>query len=482
MTGTPSVEIRIESHGEPWAHVRVQKLSGREIIGQLFTFDVDVVCDRDHELPEGVAAGEEISIVISLGGDDVRQVHGILESVRSRVSADDDGHASHALRVVPRAARLALVETQEIYLDRSIPDILKSKLERHGLGSDVEMRLRGTYPAREIVVQYRESDLAFVSRLAEHAGISFFFEHEDGRDRIVFTDHAEGFSLAQEIPFRGRGEKRGVFAIERVSALVPTAYIVQDYNYRQPDLDLSAAFDLASGNGGGVVEHGPHVKSPEEAEALARVRAEERRAQQLVLEGRSGALALTAGHRTTLVDAPRVLASKEELLLVEITHEATIAVFGAERADAPNMYANTFRAVPTDFTYRPPRRTPRPSLPSVVTGVIQPGPDGETGGVARIDSDGRYTVQLHFDTALPGEQKASHPMRMAQPFAGPSYGMHFPLRRGTEVLVAFVNGDPDRPVIIGGLYNATSPNPVVSANANKHQIKAPSGAHFEFGT
>src|SRR4029079_2871901 len=98
-------------------------------------------------------------------------------------------------------------------------------------------------------------------------------------------------------------------------------------------------------------------------------------------------------------------------------------------------YQNTFRSVPQGFTYRPPRLTPRPVIAGMLTGVIQPGPDGETGGRAQIDSDGRYLVQFHFDTAQPGEQKASHRVRMAQPFAGPSYGMNMPLRRGTEVLL-----------------------------------------------
>lgn len=118
----------------------------------------------------------------------------------------------------------------------------------------------------------------------------------------------------------------------------------------------------------------------------------------------------------------------------------------------------------------------------MVTGIVQPGSDGETGGIAQLDAEGRYLVQFHFDTTQPGEERASHRVRMAQPFAGPSYGMHFPLRRGTEVLVAFTNGDPDRPVIVGALYNTASPSPVVASNATKHQIKAASGALFEFGS
>jgi type VI secretion system secreted protein VgrG len=485
MTYESFVSIRIESGGAPWGHARVRRLSGREAIGQLFSFDVDVVCDPDHDLPEGVVPGEDVTLVFELAGNEVRRVHGMLGPVRAHVGAAET--AAYRLRVVPRALRLSLVETQEIFLDQTVPEMIKSKLERHGFAAaDFELRLMGSYAAREIVVQYQESDLAFVSRLAEHAGIGFYFEHEDGRDRMVFTDHEGGYRPlagaggAAEVAFSGRGEKAGVFALDRVSDLAPTSYIVQDYNYRTPQVDLSACADLESGNGGGVVEYGGHVKTPAEAERLARVRAEERRARQLVYEGKSGVMALSAGRPAKILEVPRTHAPLP-LLVVEVTHDATIPVFSEHETEKAD-YSNDFRAVPRGFVYRPARATPRPRIAGVITGVIQPGPEGETGGVARIDADGRYTVELHLDTAKPGARKSSHPMRMAQPFAGPGYGMHLPLRRGTEVLVAFANGDPDRPVILGAVYNAASPSPVVASSATKHRIQTSAGVLFELGS
>jgi type VI secretion system secreted protein VgrG len=257
---------------------------------------------------------------------------------------------------------------------------------------------------------------------------------------------------------------------------------VQDYNYRTPRVDLSACADLASGNGGGVVEFGCHVKTPAEAEQIARVRSEERRARRSFDEGKSGAMQLSAGRRASILDVPHAH-GPEARLIVEVTHDAFIPVFAEDDAGAAR-YDNAFRAVADEpgFTYRPPRVTPRPRIGGVVTGVIQPGPEGETGGVAKIDAEGRYTVELHLDTAQHGAQKASHPMRMMQPFAGPDYGMHMPLRRGTEVLVAFANGDPDRPVILGAVYNATSPSPVVASNATKHRIRTAGGVLFELGS
>jgi type VI secretion system secreted protein VgrG len=121
-------------------------------------------------------------------------------------------------------------------------------------------------------------------------------------------------------------------------------------------------------------------------------------------------------------------------------------------------------------------------MPSVVTGVVQPGPNGEVGGVPEIDSEGRYRVQMHFDGGAALRPASSHPMRMAQAFAGNGHGQHFPLSPGTEVLVAFANGDPDRPVILGALPNPTSRSPVVDTNPHFHRTVSPGGLTVEFGT
>ncbi|WP_437537797.1 type VI secretion system tip protein TssI/VgrG [Sorangium sp. So ce726] len=468
----------LESEGQTWDHVRIHRLSGREAISELFSFHLDVVCDPGQDLPAEAVPGADITLIIEVGGVEIRRIHGVLGPLQDHLDVLDEV-ASYGLRIVPHASQMTLVETQEIYLDKSIPDIIRAKLGRYE-PLPFEFRLMGTYPAREFVAQYQETDLAFVSRLAEHVGISFFFEHGDGHDKIVFTDHLPGFPLADELPFRPKGGKRDLFALERTTGVAPSNYIVQDYNYRMPLVELSACVAIEDGNGGGVVEYGNHVKTPEEAELIARVRSEERACRLKVYEGKSGVPTLCAGTKPTVVDHPK-LPEPLTLLLVEVEHEATLPHFSGDEPAGGASYLNTLRAVPVSVPFRPARRTPRPRIAGVMTGLIQPGPQGETGGIAHIDSDGRYLVQLHFDTAPPGEQRASHRMRMAQPFAGPNYGIHMPLRRGTEVLIAFTNGDPDRPVIVGALYNAISPNPVVTANATHHQIKSSSGVLFQIG-
>ncbi len=476
---TDRVDITLASKGSSWDHVSVRALSGREAISQLFRFELEVVCDAGTSLPEEARPGGPITLLITGDHGETRAIHGILGPVRDNLDVEVE-RASYHLTVLPRAARLSLVETQEVHLNHNVPTIIQQKLARHGLGArDVELRLLDVYPQREIVVQYRESDVAFVSRLAEHAGVSFFFEHGEDHDVMVFTDHQAGFRPIEPSPaltFRPRGEARDLFALRVTHDWAPSTYVVHDYNYRKPLLDLSGFHTLASGAGGGVVDYGGHVKTGEEATALAKVRAEERAAKQCRYEGTSDVVAVEAGRRVVVTGHPK-LERDEELLVTAVTHEAKLPLFGEEDGEA--RYRNTFDAVPAQGRYRPPRVTPKPRIHGVVTGTIQPGPDGVTGGYAKLDPEGRYTVEIHFDTAIPGEKKASHPIRMAQPFAGPNHNMHFPLRPGAEVLLAFADGDPDRPVIVGAVPSPAAPSSINAATVDRHRITTASGALIE---
>jgi type VI secretion system secreted protein VgrG len=189
-------------------------------------------------------------------------------------------------------------------------------------------------------------------------------------------------------------------------------------------------------------------------------------------------LDLTAGAVRKLSGHP--LLGDLELLIVEVEHEADFGDADATPSGARG-YTNRFRAVSAAVPYRPARVTPRPRIHGLVTGMIALGAHGAVGGRAQLDDDGRYVVQLHFDTVVhEGEEKASHPIRMAQPFAGPNHGMHFPLRPGAEVVIAFLDGDPDRPIIVGSVPNAMAPSATTSANSHQNRIQSATGIVFQF--
>lgn len=481
MKMTRPLELFIESGGTRWDDVMVLRIAGREAVSQPFSYEIDVVMqDAAADLEGRAAPGLDVTIVFELDGVETRRVHGALGRVTDHLDVNDE-HRTYRLTVHPRVHRMNLIETQEILLDLTIPAIIQRKLDMHGFQpEDYELRLLGTYDVREIVTQFGETDLAFITRLTEHVGISFYFEHESGVDKIVFTDHPGGFSSVpehEEAAFHGRGETMGVYGLSIVHEAIPARYFVQDYNYRTPLLDPTGSFEIDANGDGGVVEYGSHVKSPDEAARLAQVRAEERLCRRDVYHAKSTHQPASAGRRLAIVDHPR-LRQKEELLIVEIEIEGN---FPVELERGKPVFVNRFQAIPAGVVFRPLRRTPKPRMHGFVTGVVQPGPEGEIGGVARLTDDGRYTVQIHFDTAVRGQQKASHPVRMAQPFAGHGNSMHFPLLPGTEVIIGFANGDPDRPLIVGALPNPVSPTTIVAKEAHTHRIKSSQGVVIEFG-
>jgi len=182
----------------------------------------------------------------------------------------------------------------------------------------------------------------------------------------------------------------------------------------------------------------------------------------------------TAGAQVTLEGHPRF--PEKRLLITEVEHAHAQATMTHGGVGADHGYRNTFRAVDGGKPYRPPRLTPKPRIHGVLTGVVEAKAGGDIGAYADIDEDGNYTVRFHFDASPPHDRpRASHPIRMSQALAGPGYGVHFPLRTGVEVLVTFVDGDPDRPIIQGAMPHPVSPSPVTRANSLQSRIQTQSG-------
>jgi type VI secretion system secreted protein VgrG len=473
---TPHAAARLESNDFDTSALQVHRVLGREAISQLYRFEIDFVALERAPLALRDLAGAEASLVFEVEGEEVRTVRGMIAEATDMLTSEP-GYRAYRVVLVPRVHRLALVELQDVFLRTSVPAVLAQKLALVGLGGqDVETRLTGAYPEREIVVEYQETDLAFVSRLAEHLGISFFFRDHDGRDQIVFTDHDAGFGTVREegkVPFRARGDHSSVYALEETARVMPKNFAVTDYNYATPLLDVSGNHTSPLGFAGGVVEYGPNAPTPGECGKLAEIRAQERAALHNFFRGESTLLAFHAGLRVKLEGHPGLDGDKE-LLLVEVTHHFSqpVALHGAS---AEPGYHNTFRAVAGGSSYRPPRVTPKPRISGVLTAVVEPR-DGGVGKHADVDEHGRYTVRFHFDSMPLGErQRSSLPVRMIQPHAGTGYGMHFPLHPGVEVAIAFEDGDPDRPLIVGAVPNAVTASPVTSANSGMSRIQTATG-------
>lgn len=467
-----SSHVRIESPAFPADSVQVVTLEGREQLSQLFELHVRVVSSAPNGLDVDAVIGAPATLILERGGVETRRLGGLVAGIRDSLH-EETGRMVYDLWFAPRAFRLGLVETYEIFMDVSVPDILRKKLTRAGLqeDQDYELRLTASYPPREFVVQYKETDLAFVSRLAEHLGICFFFEHKQGKDVLVFSDHNSGFAPlvdGREVRFHKRGERRGVFALESHTRMTPAEYVLKDYNYRTPQVALRASSPTERGDGGHVLEYGAHFKSADEGAQLARIRAEEISAGRTIFEGNTDRHGFSAGATLLLEEHPR---GDLELLVTEVVHRAATTTLGVGREDQRDYEAH-FKAIPYKTPYRPQRLTPKPRIHGVITGVIDAAAKGP---YAELDPDGRYRVRFLFDPGEAGEGQASRLVRMAQPHGGGGYGMHFPLRSGVEVILTFVDGDPDRPIILGVVPNPQTPSPVTAGNGTRNVIRTGGG-------
>lgn len=472
------LSVHLESEAFSCDNLRILELSGSERISEMFRFDLKLSCSDPEGLADDVA-GARVALSFRRGEREVRRIHGLVAKVNDLLETEAD-HRTYRIRIVPRMWRLSLIETLDVFLDESVPDLVQRKLELVGAAS--ENHLAGSYAVRELMVQYQETDHAFVSRRLEHLGISYVFRHNVDEERVLLIDTAAGFPALGddagdlEVHYVGRGEKTGVYAIERETDLIPQGYVVRDYNYRTPSLEVMGMYESDVGYAGGNVEYGNHTKTPDEATHLAKVRAEEREAAQRVYRGESSVVALTAGHRFALSGHKHI---DEPLLLVSVKHEMKQPGMMSGGDAAPGSYRNTFEAMPAERTYRPARTTPIPRIHGVTTGIIDT-PDGAPGKLPAMDEQGRYTVRFLFDTAAPDERRASHPVRLAQLFSGANYGSHFPLRPGVEVILTFIDGDPDRPIITGAMPNPETATPVTGREPLTSRIRTESGIEIEF--
>ena len=467
-----AISAKLTTNAFETKDLEIRRLSHREAIGRPFETELDVVVLGTEGLELDKVVGAEVTLTIDDGTDVVREINGLATSVLDRLDTEVEHH-NYRISVRPLQHRLALVETIDIFLDMPIPEIVKKKLELVGDLEKFKAHLRDEYAVREFVVQYRESDLAFVSRLCEHLGIALVF-HDDGS--LVLVDDNAGYdSIEEPLGFRARGERTGVYALDGTRSILPSVYVVRDYNYRTPLTDVQGSHEVSEAYAGGVIEYGAHTKTPEDSARLAQVRAEERLASQYVYAGESILPRIGAGRRGTITGHPKT--GDLDLLFTEVVHTFELGTKVSTLEASSVEYKNTFRAIGGDVRFRPARSTPRPFVPGLLTGVIDA--DGGPQHLNNIDDQGRYRVRFLFDTAGPGERRASHWVRMAQPHAGAGYGMHFPLNPGTEVLLGFVNGDPDRPIVLGAVPNPATPSPVDSRDKRLNRIKTETGIVFE---
>lgn len=370
----------------------------------------------------------------------------------------------------------------------------------------------GDPPDRNFVMQYEETDLDFYHRRLEKCGVFYIFE-DDGKIRLCDAN----VSVPRMVEGNGNGNggedgseadlnklvSRNYAGMTHTNArivthvglrdtLLPEKLAVLDYNYEKPDLDLSKEHDVSDSGRGVWALVGENYGDTDPGEDLAQIRAEELASRERVLDASTPVIELCAGRVFTLDEHP-VDALNQDYLVVSADIQA--ARGGAEWLSDNGVadgYQCRFRAIPKDTAFRPSRTTPVPRIAGVLSAVI----DGENEDEPNLDDDGRYLIWFRFDHPRPNPAgsnggsggtagQASAQVRLMTPFGGEPEGMHMPLRKGTEVLVGFVNGDVDRPVILGTVPNANRPAVVKNINRGSSVIRTSSGVVVtlaDFGT
>jgi Rhs element Vgr protein len=323
-----------------------------------------------------------------------------------------------------------------------------------------------------------------MARRMEQNGIYTFFEHGSGRDRLVITDtlvsheapkNGGQFVYVPDTGLDGISKTKSVQKFNKVHSLVPGSVRLRDYNYRKPSLEMSGEAQISENGFGNVYHYGDHFQSHEQGQRLAAIRAEEQRWQEQLFQGESTAVGMQPGFLFSLSSHFRQDLNRH-YLCVDIEHHGRQ---GEDSLDAElrgeSWYSNSFTAIPSDVQFRPKRTTPRPSFSGTINARIDAQGSGE---YAELDEQGRYKVVLPFDISARTGGKASAWLRMMQPFTGPNYGMHFPLRKGSEVLLTFVDGNPDRPIISGAVPNPETRSVVEAGNQDRSGFQTAGGSSF----
>lgn len=464
-----AVKYTLQSSALPDS-TQVVRFRGVEGVSSLYRFIVDfAVPTRDSFFKLSEVVGKQGTLELDFDdGEAPTAISGIFARVVRLGFLSE--HTLCRVVLVPRLWLLTQDRHSRVFTDRSVPQILEAVLGEAGFTADqFALKLVGTYAPRKHVCQYEESGFAFMSRWMEREGMCFFFQKE----KLIIVDD-RGFHP----PFSGdpvtylsagvaSGSGRFVLGMKMRHRVATGQVVCNDHNPDNPRLSLSAKAPAWPGGARKASYHGENCLEPGEAARQAQVRAEEVLASRTGAEGWGVVPHLRSGHTFELEGHPRA-ALNAKFLVTSVEHSGWavalpegLTVPEERGRGARDVFHTEFSAIPASLQYRPPRRTPWPKVHGVIRGAVD-GPVSSPYG--QLDDRGRYKVRLRLDESALPDGQASTWIRRMQPHAGNPEGFHFPLRKGTEVLVSFLHGDPDQPVITGALPDDLHPSPIEQRN------------------
>lgn len=462
----------------------IKKFVCSEQLGRLFQMDVELLSD-DVALDFDSMVGTNASVRLSLPSGETRYFNGFVSRF-VQVGSEGKFGCYHA-RLVPWLWFLTRTADCRIFQKKTVPDILEDVFKTHGF-KDYTLKLSASYRTWEYCVQYRETDFNFVSRLMEQEGIYYYFEHADGTHTLVLADGPSAHSpfpgydeLVYRAPTRSQEEMGETISDWVIEKEVQTGiYALADFNFQTTVAPMISNADIARSHPSAsfeIFDYPGEFTSRNEGDAYAKLRIQELQAQHETLRAQCNVRGVSVGSKFKLKDHPREDQNGREYLITSATCHASVGSFESG-GDGESFYSCNFTSIPATEFFRSPRTTPKPTVQGPQTAIIV----GKKGEEIDTDEFGRVRVQFHWDRYGKVDENSSCWLRVSQPAAGKAWGAISIPRIGQEVLVEFLEGDPDRPIITGRVYNAKNTVPyALPANKTLSTFKSSSskgGAGF----
>lgn len=467
----------------------VEEFSGRECMSALYLYTIRFT-SVDHDISAEQLLNKSATLSMGTGSlaamTGMKVIHGTVTHFR-RISGSAD-QSTYQILVEPFFALLGRqFRTHRFFVNKSVPEVVEQVLQEHGLhGWEYEFNLKQNYPKREQINQYQESDLTFIQRLLAEVGIFYWFTlQEDTQSEVVhFADAQRALMFGKTLPVNspsGMSDSGtdSVWGLNISHNVVEANVTTKDYNHRDAQSVLqSAPADMTRGDGEGMtygevyhyrlrhLERGDKIDpQAETANFYARLDHERFLADQTLITAASTDSTLSPAQVLTITDSlpPTLPETLQAPVLIVSTH------FTASRKDALRV---DIIAVPYSETlcWRPPL-LPRPKVTGTMTARVTSAKANDI--YAWQDASGLYRVKFDADRDDKSQGQESMPVRLAKPYGGDVYGFHFPLIQGTEVAIAFHEGDPDRPYIAHALHDSRHVDPVTEKNSTRNVIRTP---------
>jgi type VI secretion system secreted protein VgrG len=442
----------------------LQELTGIEAISSLFSYELNLLAYENDSIVFKDIVGQKVTITLNLPDGTPRYINGYVSRF-TQGGTDARLFTHYHAQVVPWLWFLTRQADCRIFQNLAVPDIISQVFNLFDF-KDFRLSLKGSYPQLEYCVQYRETSFNFVSRLMEEFGIFYYFDHStEGKHTMVLADQSSTLPACPSSPVSydtqvGGLEDPEVISNWHVGQEVRTGkYTVTDYNFITPSTSLLAndptVVDLSASHPLELFDYPGLHTNKDQGDTVAKVRMQEEEAGYMVVSGEGNCRGLMSGYSFELKNHYRG-DQNTNYVVTEVRHFAsagqsytTAGTLGAE------TYSNHLTCIPASVTFRPPRITPKPFVQGPQPALVV----GKAGEEIWVDKYGRVIVQFYWDRLGQKNENSSCWIRTSQPWAGGNWGAMWIPRIGQEVLVSFLEGDPDRPVITGRVYNANQMPP-----------------------